>query len=72
MGKFGQQFSDLCPQFSPVDNHVNRAMIKQKLTSLKAFRQLFPDGLFDYTRTSKTDQRFRFANIDVAQHRETG
>ena len=47
-------------------------MLQQIFGALKAFGQLFADGLLDHPLAGKADQRVRLGNLDVAQHRIAG
>src|ERR1039458_3110308 len=40
------------------------------VVSLKTFRQLLANGLFNHPRTSKPNQCARLCNVQVAQHRK--
>ncbi len=42
---------------------------QQIFGALEAFGQLFADGLFDHALARKADERSRFGDLDVAQHR---
>ena len=46
-------------------------LTQQELASLKACRQLLPDGLFDHPRSGKADQGARLGDIQITQHGET-
>src|ERR687896_2388210 len=67
-----QQLDDVITQLASIDDLVDHAVVQQKLGTLKVFRQLLADSLFDDARTGEPDQRFWFGEYDVAEHRETG
>ena len=46
-------------------------MLEQKFAALKALRQRLAHRLLNHTCTRKADQRFRFANVHIAEHRQT-
>ena len=56
MLELGKQVGNLSAHFAAIDNHIDRAMIEKKLAALEPFRQLLAHGLFDHSRTGKTDQ----------------
>ena len=47
-------------------------MLLQIFSRLEIVGQLLPQGLLDHPAPSKTNQRFRFRQDQVAQHGETG
>ena len=59
-------------QLSTLHNHIDHAMLQQKFRPLKLIRQLLLDRLLDYAGAGKTDQRFRFGQDHIAQHRNAG
>src|ERR1700730_6090742 len=55
-------------QLMAMHHHVNHSVLLKILRLLKAFRQFFPDGLFDHPRPGKADECARFGDMNVAQH----
>ena len=55
-------------QIVAMHHHVDHAVGEQVLGLLKAFRQLFADGLLDDARAGETDQRARLGDLHVAEH----
>ena len=49
-------------------DEINKAVLQKELRTLEALRQLFADGLFNDTRTGKTDHCTRLRHDDVAVH----
>src|SRR2546429_7765949 len=47
---------------------VEHSVFQQELAALEAFRQLLENGLLNYARTCKADERPRFGDIQVAEH----
>src|SRR5258705_3086535 len=67
-----EQFDNVVADLTTIDNGVNHAVFEQKLGLLKILRQLLSYGLFDHAWAGKTDQRFRFRDDNVSQHRKAG
>src|SRR5258708_39216163 len=55
-----------------VDDGVEEAVLKQEFGALKAFGEFLANGLLDDARAGETDERAGLANIEVAEHGETG
>ena len=72
MRQDGQQAGKTVTHIAAIHNHVDRAVLDQKLTTLETFRQGFTHGLFDNPRAGKSDQRIRLGNIHIPQHGKTG
>src|SRR5688572_11514463 len=53
-----------------VHDQIEHAVLDQELAPLKAVRQLLADGLLDDAGTGKADERLRFGDVEVAEHRE--
>src|SRR5262245_10686706 len=58
-------------QLAAIDHHVQHAVLQQELAPLKSFWQFLADRLLDDPRSGESNQRFRFSDIDVTEHRET-
>jgi len=67
-----QDFCQLYLQFISWHNEIKKAMIQNKFTALKAFRQIFFDSLFNNPWACKTYQCIWFGNSQIAQHTERG
>ncbi|VVT33323.1 conserved hypothetical protein [Roseovarius sp. EC-SD190] len=59
----------LVAQLGAGGHAVEHAVIQQVFGALKALGQFLADGLFDDARPGKADERARFGNLDIAQHR---
>src|SRR4030095_6802655 len=66
-----EQLGDVCSQLPTIDNVVDHSVFKEKLRSLKIFRQLLTNRLFDNSRTSESDQCFWLSDDDITKHRKT-
>src|SRR5882762_9295978 len=51
-----QRFDDVWTHLAPVEDGVDHSVTQKKLGSLKVFRQLLTDGLFDHAWTGKAYQ----------------
>ena len=49
---------------------IDHSVFEQKFAALKTFRQFLADGLLDHARPGKADQRLRFGDDHVAEHRK--
>src|SRR5579859_3436938 len=58
-------------QVLPMHHRIQEPVFQQELRPLESFRQFLADGLFDYARPGKSNQRARLSDVDVAEHRET-
>ncbi len=67
-----QRSNERVAQLAAVDDHVDHSVFEKEFASLKSFRQLLTDSLFDHTRPGKTDQRLWFGHDNVTEHRKTG
>src|SRR5690606_36534191 len=65
-----QQHGKPVLQVPAVDNKVKKAVVQHELCALKAFGEIFADGLADHAWAGKPDQGARFGNIEVAEHRK--
>ena len=63
---------DFAAEVFSVDNHIDKAVLEQKFCGLEALGQLDFYRLGDCARAGKTNQRTRFGNKAVAEHREAG
>ena len=59
-------------QIVAMHHHVDHAMGKQVFGSLKTFRQLLADSLFNDARAGEADQRAGLGDVHVAEHRVRG
>ena len=55
---------------APIDDQIEHALLEQELDSLKALGQLLTDRLLDDARPGEADQRLRFGDVQIAEHRE--
>ena len=53
-----------------MDDRVKHAVFEEKFAALEAGRKFLADRLFNDTGTGKPDQRSRFGNVQVTEHRE--
>ena len=53
-------------QLVAMHHHVDHAVLEQIFGALEAVRELLADGLLDYPRSGKADQRSRLGDMDVA------
>src|SRR5262249_17137306 len=67
-----QHGAELVAHFPTVDDDVDRAVVDEELGALEAIRQRLAHGLLDDARAGKADLRLRLADVDVAEHAETG
>ena len=65
-----QQLRDALAHVAAVDDHVQPAVLEQKLAALEALGQRLAHGLLNHARTGKADQRARLGDIQVAEHRQ--
>src|SRR5713226_8639477 len=55
-----------------VDDGVEETVFEEEFGALKSFGEFLADGLLDDARAGKTDERARFADVEVAKHGEAG
>src|SRR5437879_10357151 len=55
-----------------VDHGVEEAVFEQEFGTLKAFGEFLADGLLNDARAGKTNERARFADVEVAEHGKAG
>ena len=56
--------------FIAFHNLINKTMLQKKFCSLKSLRKLLADGLFNDSRTCKTNQCSRLCQNNITQHRK--
>src|SRR6185369_13100585 len=59
-------------QIPPVHYQIEHPVLGQELAALEPFRQLLPDGLLDDARSREADERLRFGDVQITQHRKAG
>src|SRR5689334_8604728 len=69
-GAEAQHPYDYVLELAPVDDHVEHPVFEQELAALKTVWQLLADRLLDHARPGKSNQRLRFGDVDVPQHRK--
>src|SRR5436190_7551965 len=57
-------------ELGALHHQVEKALLQQELTGLKALRQALPDGLLDHPRTGEADQRAGLGDVEIAEHGE--
>lgn len=67
-----EQLRQRSPHFAAGHDLIDESMGLLEFAALESFRQLFADGLFNYARSGKTDQSFRFRQHNIAQGCKTG
>src|SRR2546429_9589987 len=55
-----------------VDHGVEEAVFEQEFGTLKAFGEFLADGLLNEARAGKTNERARFADVEVAENGKAG
>src|SRR5216684_667198 len=55
-----------------VDDGVEESVLEQEFGALKAFGEFLANGLLDDARSSESNKRAGFADIEVAKHGEAG
>src|SRR5260370_41593274 len=55
-----------------VDDGVEKAVLEQEFRALESFGEFLANGLLDDARSSESNERAGLANIEVAEHGETG
>src|SRR6266478_8812647 len=55
-----------------VDDGVEESVFEQEFGALKSFGKFLANGLLDDARSSESNERAGFADIEVAQHSEAG
>ena len=61
---------DAVAQVATVEDHVDRAVLEQELAALESLGQRLTHGLLDDAGPGEPDQRARFGDVEVAEHRE--
>src|SRR3954467_11385389 len=67
----GNQTDKFVAHLAPIDNHVDCAMLEQKLCSLETFGQGLTNRLLDDSGSRKANQCIWFRYDDVPKERET-
>ena len=65
-----QESSNPIPQFTTLDDRINKAMLQQKLCLLKVIWQFFPYSRLNDPTTSKAYQSLRFCQDNIPFHSE--
>ena len=65
-------FRQCLPKTWTLHNPIHKSVLLKKFCPLESFRKLLPYGLFNHTRTRKTNQRMRLCQDNVAQHGKAG
>src|SRR5690554_924631 len=60
--------SQLVFQLPSVNNEVQETMFQHKFRTLETLRKILSNGLANYPRPRKANQRSRLCNIKVPQH----
>src|SRR5581483_5088368 len=68
----GHQIGEPVTHLASIDDHVDRAVLEQKLCALKPLRKGLLDCLLDHPRAGESDQCAGFGDHDIADHGETG
>ena len=62
---------DALAHVAPVHDHVENAVLEQKLAALKTLGQRLAHRLLDDARTGEADERARLGEVQVPEHRKT-
>src|ERR1019366_8142500 len=65
-----QRVGDGGLHLAPIDDEVDHAFFEQELAPLESVWERLADRLLDHARTGKADERLRFGDVQVAEHRE--
>src|SRR5262249_49113662 len=57
-------------ELAAIDDQIHEAVLEQELASLESFWQLLADRLLDDARAGEPDERARFSDVEIAEHRE--
>src|SRR5690242_9008097 len=55
-----------------VNDRIEEALLQKEFAALESFWEGLPNCLLDHARAGEADQRARFGDIQVAEHRVTG
>src|SRR6266508_4334574 len=55
-----------------IDDEIEHAALDEEFTALESLGELLPDRLFDDAWARESNQGLRFADVEIAEHREAG
>ena len=72
MGQNTDNFHQFVFELIAGADNIDHAVLFQIFGALEAVRQFFPDGLFNNSGASKTDNAALFGNMNIAEHGKRG
>src|SRR3712207_4136338 len=67
--QIGDELRQAASKLTPLDHHVDHAVVQQIFGALEAFGQLLPDSGFDHPLTREANESAGLGKLHVAEHR---